>query len=1010
MSSELTAPERSALDLIQKDKAYENYFFRKTEKPRFFQPLKEMGFFNPTHNPAPKESEEKGFYSIPEWNVLPYLERLSLQIRPGENEWLIGELLEIIKNTSTAGDRKDNYRTWWYFVKILANIPNDRIPDDILTLIPGWLDSRFDNTLPAADIAKALLPKFLTGNAPDLKKAAYILDAMLAVKWGPVPESLRGLGEKEEVRFIANSHWLGAVLLKAENKDRLGNGLPAESIFSVANRLLQVIIRRRSGAEIEVGGNHIRAKALEDGRIDLTMVRPPAEPHFHAAFAASTPEEFTTGLEAALVKAGLSLEAGVREKLPILFDGLFDDYSYIWIKAVSPGKLEDYGRVEVALAGLLTTLVHAKASVDRPAGKSIVEQFLSDKYRPSIFRRVALSLIREFWSDYGEAFWSAYKRLDFFSDHSYEAEVYRLLEAVGSRFTEDQKAIVRGILEAGPSHAADLKPNQLVYWRQKWLSALKDVPEFTTEYAEARAKTGVEEEVSFKTPTVRSGPGPSPLSRDEIVRLPNAQLVELLQTFTTKDHWRGPTLGGLTEILKGAVQMSPEKFVSDLPLFKDVYFNHIYNLLRGLEDAWKEKRSFDWQKVLEFLIAYVDRKEFWQDSLKHPETSHWDVDHLWVVGQIGRLIEVGTHDDATAFTEASLPTAIRLLVVLMPHLKSNEDPGEMDPATHALNSSAGKVLAAVLEASLRDARVRKGAEPRWNPSLKGAFVTSIMARIPEAYTVFGQYLPNFRYLDATWTDGLVKSLEADEERYWKNFFIGYLHAPRLYNDLYKLLLPHYSLALARIHERELSKQVVDHIGVAYLRDIESPDKGLLKTLLDANDPARIRGLFSFFWMQREFATAKGSDSEKMRAKILKLVDQTYEHLAAKPVLDDADKQVAAMLPRLLIYVDSLERSHVDRIKRHIPFLERNFEVSYVIENLDRLKDNGDTAKTAPLVGELFKALVDQFYPDYDKAHIRPIVAYLLNQHSTRELGIEICNAYARKGFTFLEDLYKPARA
>lgn len=1008
MTTELTGPERSALDLIQKDKAYENYFLRKTEKPRFFHPLKELGFFNPSHNPGPKESEEKGYFSMPEWNVLPYLERLSAQIRPGTNEWLIDELLAIIKNTSTATDRKDNYRTWWYFVKILVNLPNDRISDDILALIPGWLDTRFDNTLPAADIAKSLLPKFLTGDAADLKKAASILDAMLAVKWSPVPESLQGLGDKEEVRFIANSHWLGEVLLKAANTERLGKGLPADSIFAVADRLLQIIVRRRRGAEIEDDGISISAKVLDDGRVEVSLARPASPPHL-VTLKASNPEEFAAKVKEELAKADITLGAGILAKVPVLFDSLFDDYSYIWIKAVSPGKLEDYGRVEVALSGVLTTLAHAKANQDKAMGKTIVEQFLSDKYRPSIFRRIALSLIKEFWSEYEEVFWGAYKRLDFFSNHSFEAEVYRLLESVGPRFTEEQKGVVRGIVAAGPSNASDLTPNQLVYWKQKWLSALKGIAEFAALYEDARKTTGVVEEVSFKTPMVRSGPGPSPLSRDEIIRLSSAQIVELLLTFRTKDYWRGPTLGGLTEILKGAVQTSPDKFVNDLPLFKDVYFNHIYNVLRGLEDAWKEKRSFDWQKVLEFLIGYVDRKEFWADALKHPETSHWDVDHRWVVGQIGRLIQVGTHDDNTALPDASLPTAVRLLAILVPHLSSDENPGETDPATYALNSAAGKVLAAVLEASLRDARVRKGAEPRWNQSLKEAYVASITSRIPEAYTVFGQYLPNFRYLDATWTDALIKSLEADEERFWRNFFIGYLHAPHLYNDLYKLLLPHYTLALTRIHERELSKQVVDHIGVAYLRDIESPDAGLLKALLEENNPARIRGLFSFFWMQRDFATTKGADAEKMRAKILKLVDLAYERLAAKGSLGDADKQVAAMLPRLLVYVDALEQTHVDRLKSHIPFLERTFEVASVIENLNRLKDKGDAAKTAPLVGELFKAIVEQFYPDYDKVHIRSIVAFLLKNHPTHELGVGICNAYAKKDVSFLDDLYKQAK-
>lgn len=141
MSIELTGPEKSALDLIQKGRAYENYFFNKTSKFKFFHPLKERGYFAPARNPGPIETE-KGFFSIPEWNVLPYLERLSKQIKPGENEDYIGELLAIIKAVSNAPDRKDNYRTWWYFAKILVSLPNHRIADEVLELIPLWLDSR----------------------------------------------------------------------------------------------------------------------------------------------------------------------------------------------------------------------------------------------------------------------------------------------------------------------------------------------------------------------------------------------------------------------------------------------------------------------------------------------------------------------------------------------------------------------------------------------------------------------------------------------------------------------------------------------------------------------------------------------------------------------------------------------------------------------------------------------------------------------------------------------------
>jgi len=82
--------------------------------------------------------------------VLPYLERVSEQVNIPGNEKYIGELLNIIRNVTQYhiehNKKLDNYRTWWYFVKILVNIPANEIPPDIIDLIPVWLDSKFEVT------------------------------------------------------------------------------------------------------------------------------------------------------------------------------------------------------------------------------------------------------------------------------------------------------------------------------------------------------------------------------------------------------------------------------------------------------------------------------------------------------------------------------------------------------------------------------------------------------------------------------------------------------------------------------------------------------------------------------------------------------------------------------------------------------------------------------------------------------------------------------------------------
>ncbi|MHA1766530.1 MAG: hypothetical protein ACTSVK_09770, partial [Promethearchaeota archaeon] len=129
----------------------EKYFFTQISSIDWFHLLKENGYFNPKRAPSPKPADEEGSFYIPQWNVLPYLEKISKEITKPENERYVDDLLEIIKNVSTYKDEKgnhiDNYRTWWYFVKILSNIPNEKITDDIIELIPVWLDSKFETSL-----------------------------------------------------------------------------------------------------------------------------------------------------------------------------------------------------------------------------------------------------------------------------------------------------------------------------------------------------------------------------------------------------------------------------------------------------------------------------------------------------------------------------------------------------------------------------------------------------------------------------------------------------------------------------------------------------------------------------------------------------------------------------------------------------------------------------------------------------------------------------------------------
>ena len=129
----LSPKEKAVLETIAEDKVYENYFFSKVTDIKWFDVLNDKGYFSPEKAPVPQPSDQEGYYMIPHWNVLDYLERVSQQIGQGKNETYAEKLLDIINKVTKYRDNSkaliDNYRLWWYFVKVLLNIPNDKIAE-----------------------------------------------------------------------------------------------------------------------------------------------------------------------------------------------------------------------------------------------------------------------------------------------------------------------------------------------------------------------------------------------------------------------------------------------------------------------------------------------------------------------------------------------------------------------------------------------------------------------------------------------------------------------------------------------------------------------------------------------------------------------------------------------------------------------------------------------------------------------------------------------------------------
>jgi hypothetical protein len=324
-------------------------------------------------------------------------------------------------------------------------------------------------------------------------------------------------------------------------------------------------------------------------------------------------------------------------------------------------------------------------------------------------------------------------------------------------------------------------------------------------------KVDVELHPAVKGGMTRVGPGPSPFSKEEILTMPSEKLANYLISFRTKDFWTGPTVGGLAGVVGEVAKESPEHFTDDLHCYIDTGYIYVYRILGGIRDAWNNKKSLNWDNVLQFIKAYIDRREFWEDRFI-VEEGEWlgGANHQWIIGVVAELISDGTRDDAWAFGEEYFEKAKEIIFLILNMLKPEEEKDIGDYVTYTLNTPLGKTIVSLLLLALRIARgnEKKGIkrDVRWPSEFKEKYDQLLSAGIAEAFTNLGRYLPNCNFLDKEWTNTNIKQMSKEMgNRNWEAFMCGYFSIGQVYSDLYESMKPHYEFGLSYPFKAKLRK-------------------------------------------------------------------------------------------------------------------------------------------------------------------------------------------------------------
>ena len=154
--------------------------------PAFFDALAQEGLFDPSRNSGPVEADKPGYYRVPYWLPVSYLEAAA-SIAGGKPDTDLAEkVMEVVRNVTrwrdSDGKPRDNYSTWMSFAKIMGLLPLSAVTLADIELTPIWLTWQFHHSAAGYILAAGALRKFLASNDHgDWAKACRILYHLTAV-------------------------------------------------------------------------------------------------------------------------------------------------------------------------------------------------------------------------------------------------------------------------------------------------------------------------------------------------------------------------------------------------------------------------------------------------------------------------------------------------------------------------------------------------------------------------------------------------------------------------------------------------------------------------------------------------------------------------------------------------------------------------------------------------------------------------------------------------------------
>ncbi len=562
-----------------------------------------------------------------------------------------------------------------------------------------------------------------------------------------------------------------------------------------------------------------------------------------------------------------------------------DDHSYIWRPAIEEHEQNRYEDIQ----GVLVTAIREAAEQIARKDLNSIEDLISnlEQKRWVVFRRISLHLLRVFSDQVPGLVSEQLIDNNLFNDVNCRHEYARLLGECFSKLDQEHQRIILNWVEDGPdlnlykeireqrdgnfptsqelNHYKKLWQRSRLAWfedslPEKWKTQYK---EFVADFGDPKYPT-----LSFWSSSYRCGPK-SPVDKDEIKKMSMDDLIGYLINWLPLREDTDITPEGFGRVLENIIRENPSEYALKAAEFQRVDPTYVRFLLSGLQGAVREKRTFNWDTVLELCKWVISQPIEIAGREKSPHLDY-DPDWNWTRKAIASILEEGLKEGP-----CSLPISLRQTVwgVLEP-LTDDSDPTPeyktmcistiMNPMNISVNTTRGQALHSVIEYALWIRRsyetspdydklaargfddmpeVRKVLEEHLNTSKDPALAVR---------AVYGRHFPWIQLLDPTWAKEHVAAIFPggnSSRALWDAAWDTYISFCGPYDNVFKILEDQYSLAIDRMEEpsdepsprSSPEQRLGEHLMVFYWRGIIgfSEQSGIFLKFWQ-NAPARVR--------------------------------------------------------------------------------------------------------------------------------------------------------------------------